>query len=377
MKESTLRTNSAAKFKTIWRLVGNSPLLSIRFRYKGEERVAYAKSEQYNITGSIKDRMALYILQKSYETGAIKPGDTIVEATSGNTGISFSAIGRMLGHPVQILMPDWLSRERVDIIRSLGAEIIPVTRDQGGFLGSIRISEEIAATKANIYLPKQFANQYNIETHVQTTGRELWNQMHNHGLLPAAFVAGIGTGGTAMGVGRYLRTKNPDVKIYPLEPANSPTMSTGYKVGHHRIQGISDEFIPEIVKLNELDEIIAVDDGDSIIMAQKLAGELGLAVGISSGANFLGVIEAQNRLGSNAVVATVFPDSNKKYLSTDLLRCEPVKEDFFSTDVELIDYQVFKRVCEICCDGDECTQMFENCFYQKKNNNSIKSSKRK
>jgi len=366
MKESKLRTNSEVKFETMWRLVGNSPLLSIRFRYKGEERVVYAKSEQYNITGSIKDRMALYILQKSYETGAIKPGDTIVEATSGNTGISFSAIGRMLGHPVQILMPDWLSRERVDIIRSLGAEIIPVTREQGGFLGSINISEEIAAVKANIFLPKQFANQYNVEAHEQTTGRELWHQMYNNRLMPAAFVAGIGTGGTAMGVGRYLRTKNPDVKIYPLEPENSPTLSTGYKVGHHRIQGISDEFIPEIVKLNELDEIIAVDDGDSIIMAQKLARELGLAVGISSGANFLGAIEAQNRLGCNAIVATVFPDSNKKYLSTDLLRCEPVKDNFVSTDVELIDYKVYKRVCEICCEGDECTQMFENCFYQKK-----------
>jgi cysteine synthase len=263
-------------------------------------------------------------------------------------------------------MPDWLSRERVDIIRSLGAEIIPVTREQGGFLGSINISEEIAATKSNIFLPKQFANQYNVEAHEQTTGRELWHQMYNNRLMPAAFVAGIGTGGTAMGVGRYLRTKNPDVKIYPLEPENSPTLSTGYKVGHHRIQGISDEFIPEIVKLNELDEIIAVDDGDSIIMAQKLARELGLAVGISSGANFLGAIEAQNRLGCNAIVATVFPDSNKKYLSTDLLRCEPVKDNFVSTDVELIDYKVYKRVCEICCEGDECTQMFENCFYQKK-----------
>ncbi len=367
MKANTLATMPEAKFKTMWRLVGNSPLLSIRFKYKEEERIIYAKSEQYNITGSIKDRMALYILQKSYETGVIKPGDIIVEATSGNTGISFAAIGRMLGHKVQILMPDWLSRERVDIIRSLGAEIIPVTREQGGFLGSIKRSEEIAASNDNVFLSKQFANHYNVEAHAQTTGRELWFQLSNHNLIPDAFVAGVGTGGTVMGVGQYLRSQKPGIKIHPLEPSNSPTMSTGYKTGHHRIQGISDEFIPQIVKLDQLDEIIAIDDGDSIIMAQKLASQLGLAVGISSGANFLGAIEVQNRLGSNAVVTTVFADSNKKYLSTDLLRSEPVKPGFISSNIELIDYKVFKRVCEICCDGEECNQMYENCYFKRNN----------
>jgi len=338
----------AEKFNELWRIVGNSPMLAIQYRYRGEERTIYAKSEQFNITGSIKDRMALYILQKAYQTGRIKPGDTIVEATSGNTGIAFSAIGKALGHPVKIVMPDWMSKERVDIIRSLGAEIIPVSREEGGFLGSIRKTEEMAANRTDIFLPCQFANEMNAEAHRLTTGKEIWTQLKEHGIKPDAFVAGVGTGGTVMGVGSYLREMNPAIKVYPLEPAESPTLSTGHRVGSHRIQGISDEFIPKIVKLDELDEVVMVNDGDSIVMAQKLASALGLAVGISSGANFLGAVKIQNQLGGSKAVATTFSDSNKKYLSTDLMRNEPLRPGFLSTDIELLDFRVFRRVCEAC-----------------------------
>jgi len=342
------------QFKDIWRMIGNSPLLAINFLYKGQKRVLYAKAEHYNITGSIKDRMALYILEKAYAEGRIKKGDTIVEATSGNTGIAFAAIGRALGHKVRIIMPDWMSRERVDIIRSLGAEIIPVSKDQGGFLGSIRISEEIAATEPNIFLPQQFSNIANAEAHQRTTGPEIYYQMLYHGLKPQAFVAGVGTGGTVMGVGRYFRSQDPTIRIHPLEPAESPTLSTGYKVGSHRIQGISDEFIPAIVKLDELDKVVAVPDGDSIIMAQKLAQQLGLAVGISSGANFLGALQIQNEMGGEASVTTVFSDCNKKYLSTDLMRDEPLRDDYSSQYIELTGYKVYKRVCDTCCDTVDC-----------------------
>lgn len=342
------------RFKDIWRLIGNSPLLGIHFTYRGKERVIYAKAEHYNITGSIKDRMALFILEKAYAAGKIKPGDTIVEATSGNTGIAFSAIGRALGHKVRIIMPDWMSRERVDIIRSLGAEIIPVSKEQGGFLGSIRLSEEIAAKEPNIFLPQQFSNPANAEAHERTTGPELWYQMEYHGLMPDAFIAGVGTGGTVMGAGKFLRSKNPGIRIHPLEPSESPTLSTGYKVGSHRIQGISDEFIPAIVRLNELDHVIAVPDGDSIIMAQKLARELGLAVGISSGANFLGALMVQNELGPDSTVVTVFSDCNKKYLSTDLMRDEPVKRDYETPHIRLTGFKAFKRVCDTCCDMYDC-----------------------
>ncbi|MBI1747550.1 MAG: pyridoxal-phosphate dependent enzyme [Acidobacteria bacterium] len=158
-----------------------------------------------------------------------------------------------------------------------------------------------------------------------------------------------------MGVGRYLRSQNPNVRIYPLEPAESPTLSTGHKVGQHRIQGVSDEFIPSIVRLENFDPILKVHDGDAILMAQKLAARLGLAVGISSGANFIGAIMAQNQLGDDAVVVTVFPDDNKKNLSTDLLREEPIKPDYIGPAVELQDYQAIKRVCHTCCDLYDCT----------------------
>ena len=346
----------SSRFKGLWHLVGNSPLLAIEFRYRGEDRVLYAKSEQLNMTGSIKDRMALHILEHAYATGAIRPGDTIVEATSGNTGISFSAIGRALGHPVTIMMPDWMSQERVELIRSLGATIAPVTREQGGFLGSVRLAEMMAEGRDDVFLPSQFANAANVAAHAITTGPEIWWQLRFQSLTPDAFVAGVGTGGTIMGVGRFLRDRNPGVNLHPLEPANSPTLSTGHKVGSHRIQGISDEFIPSIVDLDALDEVVAVDDGDAILMAQALASKLGLAVGISSGANFLGALKIQNDLGSHAVVATVFADSNKKYLSTDLLAEEPIRDGFLTPDVELLSFHGFKRVCHTCCDLADCTQ---------------------
>ena len=337
-------------------LVGNTPLLAIKFNYKGEERTIYAKAENLNMTGSIKDRMAFHILSGAYKKGILKPGDRIIEATSGNTGISFAAIGKAMGHPVTIYMPDWMSDERKNLIRSLGSDIRLVSKEEGGFLGSIKMSEELANSSPDTFLPRQFSNEDNIDAHYTTTGPELWWQLRYRNLKPEAFVAGVGTGGTVMGVGKFLKEQNPEIKIHPLEPANSPTMSTGYKIGKHRIQGISDEFIPSIVKLDNLDSIVGVDDGDSIIMAQKLSMELGIAVGISSGANFLGALKIQNEMGRNAIVATVFADSNKKYLSTDLMHDEPIKEGFMSPDIELLSFRSFKRVCHTCCDPSECVE---------------------
>lgn len=159
-----------------------------------------------------------------------------------------------------------------------------------------------------------------------------------------------------MGVGKFLNEMDSSIGVHPLEPANSPTLTTGYKVGKHRIQGISDEFIPSIVELDKLDSIIQIDDGDAIIMAQKMANILGIGVGISSGANFLGALQIQNSLGPDAVVVTVLPDSNKKYLSTDLLRDEPVKEGFLAPDVELSHFRALKRVCHTCCDPADCAE---------------------
>jgi cysteine synthase A len=207
------------------------------------------------------------------------------------------------------------------------------------------------------FLPHQFSNRDNSESHYLTTGPEIWGQLQMRGLTPDAVVAGVGTGGTIMGIDRYLKEKNPNIKVHPLEPANSPTLSTGYKVGKHRIQGISDEFIPSILNLRDLDEIISVEDGDAIIMTQKLSSTLGIGVGISSGANLLGAIKVENMLGRGSTVVTVFPDDNKKYVSTDLMKSEPVKNGYISSNIELIGIKSFRRACYTCCNPELCRDL--------------------
>jgi cysteine synthase A len=254
----------------------------------------------------------------------------------------------MLGHTVKIFMPDWMSQERVHLIRSYGAEVVSVSKDEGGFLGSIRRCEELAASSQGVFLPRQFSNPANTEAHSETTGPEIWSQLLSIGKRPQAFVAGVGTGGTVMGVGKFLRQRDPSIRVHPVEPAESPTLTTGCKVGSHRIQGISDEFIPEIVRLKELDEVLSVPDGDAILMAQKLAFSLGLAVGISSGCNFLAAIKAQEKLGPDATVVTIFCDDNKKYLSTALMAEEAPRPEYLSPRIELLGIGTVGRACEFC-----------------------------
>lgn len=328
-----------ARLKALSALIGRTPLLSVRVRFRGRERVVHAKAEHYNLTGSIKDRMALSILARAYRSGALKPGDTIAEATSGNAGIALTALGRALGHPVEIFMPDWMSEERKSLLRSLGARLNLVSREEGGFLGAIAATEALARQRADVFLPRQFSNNDNAAAHAEGTARELLQQLACMGLRPDVFVAGVGTGGTVMGAARALRAAFPAIRVHPLEPMESPTLSTGHKIGHHRIQGISDDFIPALVKLDELDDVIAVSDGDAIRMAQRLARELGLGVGISSGANLIGALLAAERLGPDACAATVFCDDNKKYLSTALAADEPHKDGHLSPEIELLDFE--------------------------------------
>lgn len=331
------------RFRALDAMVGNTPLLAVHCRVNGRQRTVYAKAEFLNLTGSIKDRMASHVLHVAYRTGNLRPCDTIAEATSGNTGIALAAIGRALGHPVVIYMPDWMSPERAALIRAFGAQIKPVSREQGGFLGSIDLCESLGKEQIDVFLPRQFSNQANVEAHRLTTGPELAAQLERCGRSVHAFVAGVGTGGTVMGVGQYLRGRDPGVHVHPLEPAESPTLTRGVKVGRHRIQGISDEFVPAICDLKSLDSVIAVPDGDAILMAQKLAGTLGLGVGVSSGANFLGAVRLLEHYPQGATVATVFCDDNKKYLSTDLLREEPTRSDYLSPGIELLGYEALPR----------------------------------
>lgn len=329
------------KFEGVAALVGNTPLLEIDYRYKGSRRRIFAKAEYFNVTGSIKDRVAYHILKRAYERDEIGPDDIIAEATSGNTGISFSAIGSYLGHQVDIYMPDWMSKERINLMKSYGAQVRLVSKEEGGFLGSIAMTEELYK-KGGVFLPRQFSNEGNAEAHYLMTGEEIVRQLAEIGLKADGVVAGVGTGGTVMGIGRRLKKENPACRVYPLEPLNSPTLSTGYKVGKHRIQGISDEFIPSILKMDEVDGIVSVDDIDSIIMARMLAEKLGIGVGISSGANFIGSIIAQEKLGEDAVMTTVFADDNKKYLSTDYANDYEMKDSYISKDVELLDVKAWR-----------------------------------
>ena len=319
-------------------LVGGTPLLELWFDDRGTHRRIFAKLESLNATGSIKDRMAVHIIGRAYEEGVIAPGDEIVEATSGNTGIAFASVGRSLGHPVRIFMPDWMSRERKELLRAMGATLVMVTKEEGGFLGSIALVEDWVTQHTGTFAPRQFANPWNVEAHEVTTGPEILAQLKVMGLVPDAFLAGVGTGGTVMGVGACLRSARPETRIHPLQPAESPVLTEGHKVGCHRIQGISDEFIPEILDLSRLDEPIAVPDGDAILMAQRLGSSLGLSVGISSGANLVGALCISRELGPEAVVVTVLSDCGKKYLSTDLLRDEPVRPDYVSPQVETLGF---------------------------------------
>ncbi len=328
-------------------LVGSTPLLKIDLLWRGKPRTIFAKAEYLNLTGSIKDRMAMHIMRKALQSGELKPGMTIAEATSGNTGVAFSAFGRVLGCPVVIYLPDWMSIERINLMKAYGADVRLVSKEEGGFKGSIALAEKMKQDDPDgVFLPRQFDNEDNSEAHYFSTGPEIAVQLARQGRRADAFVAGVGTGGTVMGCGRFLRKLFPDCKIHPLEPSSSPTLSTGYKIGFHRIQGISDEFIPSILKLNELDSVVNVDDGDAILAAQALSRNLGLGVGISAGGNFLGALKILNQepeeLAEKSTVVTVFVDDNKKYLSTDYSKIEEPKEGFLTPEIELLQVTSFR-----------------------------------
>lgn len=333
--------NYAEKFENIKNMIGNTPLLEITLKYKGQLRKIYAKAEYYNLSGSIKDRIAYYILKKAYETGTINENDIIAEATSGNTGIAFSALGSYLGHKVIIYMPEWMSKERINLMKSFGAEIRLVSKEEGGFLGSIAMTEKLAES-GGVFLPCQFSNEDNTMAHYFSTGEEISNQLKALGLKADGVVAGVGTGGTVMGIARRLKEDNSKCKAFPLEPINSPTLSTGYKTGAHRIQGISDEFIPPILKMDEMYNVVSVNDIDSIIMSKMLSQKFGIGVGISSGANILGCIKAQNIIGADKTVVTVLADDNKKYLSTDYSDNWEIKDEYMTKDIELVGVKAYR-----------------------------------
>ena len=312
--------------------VGNTPLIKIKYKYKGKEKYIYTKLESYNITGSIKDRVALYIIKQAYKQGKLKKGIEIVEATSGNTGIALSAMGAYFGNPVHIFMPDWVSKERLNLMKMYNAKVTLISKEEGGFKRAIKAAKEYSI-KRNAFYSNQFENEDNVLAHYETTGKEILDRLGNI----EGFVSGIGTGGTLMGITKRLKENNRDVKIYALEPDKMPLISQNKIYGNHKIEGIGDDFIPKIVDIEKIDKVIVVNDDDAVNMSKKIALNLGIGVGISSGANMIASIIAKEENQGNIV--TVFPDDNKKYLSTDLSKSIDNNEKYISNNVELIDYE--------------------------------------
>ena len=313
-------------------LIGNTPLIKIRYKYKGIENYIYTKLEYYNLTGSIKDRIVYYIIDKAIKENKLKNNMSLVEATSGNTGISLSAIGAYLNYPVYIFMPDWVSKERLELMRLYGANVILVSKEDGGFKKCVELAKKFSI-KNNGFLLNQFSNISNVETHYKTTAKEIIDKINVD-----CFVSGIGTGGTLIGIGKRLK-KECGSDIYALEPDTMSIIKTGNITGH-KIEGIGDDFIPSIVDLDLIEDVILVNDMDAINMSKKISKELGIGVGISSGANMIGSILLKEMGYKNVV--TVFPDDNKKYLSTDLTKDIKLKENNISSKVELLRYEVIK-----------------------------------
>lgn len=313
-------------------LIGNTPMIKINYKYKGNYNSIWTKLEYYNLTGSIKDRVAFYMINNAKKRGELKENMPIIEATSGNTGISLSALGTYYKHPVYIFMPDWASKERIDLMKSYGAKVFLISKEDGGFLRCIEEAEKLAKKLGGLFM-NQFSNKDNFQAHYETTGEEILVQFSDE---IGGFVSGVGTGGTLMGIGQKLKEKYTNLKITAIEPDKMPIISNGKILGQHKIEGIGDDFVPELVDRNKIDKIILINDDDAINMSRKLSRELGLGVGISSGANLLGSVLLNNKIHQNVI--TIFPDDNKKYLSTELPNEINLNPEFISNQIELLEF---------------------------------------
>jgi len=313
--------------------IGNTPMIKINYEYKGKNKYIYTKLEYYNLTGSIKDRVAYYIINNAIKTGELKEGMPIIEATSGNTGIALAALGRVYRHPVYIFMPNWVSKERIDLIKNYGANIILFSKEEGGFIRCVEEAKKMAE-ESDGFLANQFASQDNFLAHYETTAKEIIKDVPEK---IYAFVSGVGTGGTLMGTGKGLKEEFEDLKIVAIEPDKMPIISQGKAIAQHKIEGIGDDFVPDLVDRDAIDDIILVNDDDAINMSRKLARELGLGVGISSGANLIGSVLLNEKI--NKPIVTVFADDNKKYLSTDLVKEYDENTSFISNQIKLKNYE--------------------------------------
>ncbi len=292
-------------------LIGNTPLLSLEATTGLQ---LYAKAEFLNPGGSIKDRIALNMIEEAEKSGKLKPGMTIIEPTSGNTGIGLALCGVRKGYKVIIVMPENMSEERKKIIHALGAELV-LTLPELSIGGSVAKAEEIAASSDNYFVPQQFENPANPDAHYKTTAREIVEQL---GKKIDIFVSGIGSGGTLQGIASYLLEQNPDCKIVAVEPKNVSAL-LGHEPGLHQIQGIGDGFIPAVLDTEIITDIVEVADDDAIQTARELARIQGLLVGTSSGANVWAAKQMAEKYGSDKVIATILADRAERYFSTSLI----------------------------------------------------------
>ena len=297
-------------------LIGHTPIVElhqIEEKYNLKSRI-YAKIESYNPAGSVKDRVAKQMIIDAIDDGRLKPGATIIEPTSGNTGIGLCAVGTTLGFKVIIVMPDSMSAERITLMKAYGADVV-LTPGDLGMKGAIEKAEELASSIENSFIPGQFENQSNPKAHYLTTGPEIDEQMNGY---IDYLIAGIGTGGTITGTGRYLKEKHPALKVIGVEPADSPLLSKGYS-GAHKIQGIGANFIPEALDTSIYDSLITATTDQSYQCARDLAKEEGILAGISSGAALFAAIEIAKKEESKNIVI-ILPDGGDRYLSTDLYK---------------------------------------------------------
>lgn len=300
--------------KDVTELIGGTPLLELTHIEKSEglEATVIAKLELFNPAGSVKDRVAKNMILDAEEKGLLKPGSVIIEPTSGNTGIGLSAIAAARGYRVIIAMPETMSIERRNLMKAYGAELV-LTEGSKGMSGAIAKAKELAEEIPNSFIPSQFTNPANSAAHEATTGIEIWNDTDGKVDI---FVAGVGTGGTVTGVGKYLKSQNPNVRIVAVEPASSPVLSTG-KAGPHKIQGIGAGFVPDTLDTSIYDEIITVENEDAFAYGRRVAQEEGVLVGISSGAAVKAAVELAKRPENKGkTIVALLPDTGERYLTT-------------------------------------------------------------